>query len=88
MMKMNNEKKEPMKMEIEIEESDEMESMEEKEIPDHEIECAAQDLMRAEKHKANKELMKKVHAHLSDKKKTIESIQDIRDAKKQMFKRK
>jgi hypothetical protein len=83
-MKMHSEKKEPMK--TEMGESDKMESMEEKEIPDHEIESAAHDLLRAEKHKSNHKLMKKVHDHLSSKKKAIESIQDLKDMRNKMHK--
>lgn len=49
----------------------------EMEIHDHEVEAAAHDLMRAEKHKSNPKLMKKVHKHLKGKVKEIKSIQDL-----------
>lgn len=55
-------------------------------IQDYEVHSAAEDLMRAEKHKSNPKLMKKVHAHLNNQKKAIKSIQDIRDARNDMMK--
>ncbi len=55
-------------------------------IPDHEVESAAHDLMRAEKHKSNKKLMKKVHKHLAGQKKAISSIQDLREMRNEMAK--
>ena len=58
--------------------------MSEKEIPNHEVESAAHDLMRAEMHKINHPLMAKVHAHLAKKKAAITSIQDIKDARDSM----
>jgi hypothetical protein len=74
------------KMMEDSESADTMKS--EKEIPDHEVEGAAHDLMRAEMHKSNHPLMQRVHAHLTKKKNAITSIQDLRDAKKAMFTKK
>jgi len=55
-------------------------------IHDYEVHSAAEDLLRAEKHKSNPKLMAKVHAHLSKTKKAIKSIQDIKDARDAMMK--
>ena len=81
----HSEKKESMKKEMS--ESPATEKAEQ-EFPDHEIECAAHDLMRAEMHKSNHPLMQRVHAHLTKKKNAIPSIQDLKDAKKAMFTKK
>lgn len=51
---------------------------------DYEIEDAANTLMRAEKIKKDKRIMPHVHKHLENKVKEIRSIQDIRDAAKEM----
>lgn len=59
-----------------------------KEIPDHEVESAAHDMMRAEAHKANPHMMKKIHAHLEKKKKAITSIQDLKDLRNESYKNK
>jgi hypothetical protein len=55
---------------------------------DHEVEMAVEDMLRAHKHKSNPKMMEAVHAKLSDKKKAIESIQDIKMARNEMFKAK
>lgn len=55
-------------------------------IHEHEVHSAAQDLLRAEKHKGNHKLMKKVHAHLSQQKKQINSIQDLKQMRNDMMK--
>lgn len=55
-----------------------------KDIPQHEVEGAAHDLIRAEKHKSNKRLMKKVKKHLAFQASAISSIQDIKDARNQL----
>lgn len=51
---------------------------------DYEIKDAADTLMRAEEIKKDKRLMPHVHKHLHKKVKQIKSIQDIRDAAKEM----
>lgn len=60
--------------------------IDEHDIPDHEVEGAAHDLMRAEKHKANKPLMKKVARHLNSQKKAISSIQDLKEMRNDAMK--
>ncbi len=60
----------------------------EKECPhDYEIKDAAECLLRAEDIKKDKRMMPYVHKHLSKKEKQIRSIQDIRDAAKEMSER-
>ncbi len=56
------------------------------EMKDYEVECAANDLLRAEEVKANKDLHKKALAHLGKKKAAIESIEDLKAAKDEAFK--
>jgi phage tail tube protein FII len=63
-----------MKVEVEVESGMEKED---KEI-EWKVECAAQDLLRAEKVKEDKELYMKAIQHLGKQKKTIESIEDIK----------
>lgn len=64
---------------MEMEDEMEMEGPEsEKEMGDMEVECAAQDLLRAEKVKADPKLYEKALAKLNDQKKMIESIDDIK----------
>lgn len=65
-------------MEMEVEMEDEKEGG----IMDHEVECAAQDLLRAEKIKQNPELFKKAKEFLASEKKTIDAITSIEDLKK------
>lgn len=57
----------------------------EDQIPEHEVHAAAQDLLRAEKHRNNPGLMKKVHEHLSDQKNHISSIQDLSKLRNKMM---
>lgn len=73
--------KKDMEKEVEEKESEEMEAPE---VADKnwEVECAAQDLLRAEKVKQNPELLKKAMAHLEEQKKAIDSITSIDDLKK------
>lgn len=55
---------------------------------EHEVEMAVEDMLRAHKHKSNPKMMEAVHAKLSEKKKAIESIQDLKMARNEMFKKK
>lgn len=66
--------------EMEKEEGEEMENEEESEGPskDYEVECAAQDLLRAEKVKKDKVLYEKALAKLNEQKQMIESIDDLK----------
>lgn len=66
---------------------EDMQDNEDGEIPHHEVESAAHDLMRAEKHKANPKLMAKVHEHLNGQKQAIHSIQDLKNARNSMMKK-
>lgn len=50
----------------------------------HEIESAAETLMRAEEIKKNKALMPHVHKHLSKKKHAINSIADLKKVAKEL----
>lgn len=60
----------------------------ETEVPhEYEVKDAAECLMRAEEIKKNQKLMPHVHKHLGKKVKQIRSIQDIRDAAKEMSQR-
>ncbi len=52
---------------------------------DYEVECAANDLLRAEEIKANPELYKKALAHLQKKKSAIESIADLKELRNKMM---
>lgn len=63
-------------------------SPDKEDIADHEVESAAHDLMRAEMHKANPHMMKKVHAHLAKKKAAITSIEGLKSARNGMFTKK
>ena len=51
---------------------------------DYEAKDAMDTLMRAEEHKQNPDLMKRVHKHVQRKKKAIRSIQDLRDLSNKM----
>jgi hypothetical protein len=57
--------------------SDSEKPAEKKKIDDYEVEAAAETLMKAEKIKADPELMKLVTAHLEKKKGHITSIEDV-----------
>lgn len=63
--------------EIEIEKEDK------KEIMDHEVDCAMQDIMRAEKWKKDPKMMKAVQEKLNSLTKTIGSLDDLKAAKKE-----
>lgn len=60
-------------------EGEEMEMEEGKGPKDFEVECAAQDLLRAEKVKVDKKLYEKALAQLNKQKDMIESIDDIKN---------
>lgn len=47
-------------------------------MDEHEVKSACETLLRAEEIKGNAELMKKVHAEMSKKKKHITSVSDLR----------
>lgn len=61
-------------MEVEIE----IEKEEPKKIEEYEVEQALEDFMRVAKHKKNPELMKKVFSKSDEKKKAIESLDDLK----------
>lgn len=46
--------------------------------PQHEIESAADTIMRAEEHKSNEKLMEHVYKHLAKKKKHIDQVTSIK----------
>lgn len=57
------------------------------EIPQHEVESAAHHMMMAEKHKSNPKMMKKIHEHMNGQMHAIKSIQDIKNARNESFKK-
>jgi hypothetical protein len=57
---------------------------ESKKLDKYEVEAAARDLLRAKEIEKNPELFKAVKEHLSKQKKSIESIEDIREAAEEM----
>ena len=61
-------------MEVEIE----IEKEEPKKIEEYEVESALEDFMRVAKHKSNPELMKKIMSKSAEKKKAIESLDDLK----------
>lgn len=80
---MKNKNKEEMPVEVEIEVS--KEEKEDGEIPQHEIEMALEDFLRVAKHKANKKLMAAISSKAEEKKKAIESIDDLKKIRNEMF---
>lgn len=58
-----------------------VEAPKKKKYEDHEVEGAMSDLMRAEKHKADPHLMKRVHALAGRHMKAIKSIRSVQDLK-------
>jgi hypothetical protein len=74
------------KVKVEAVEAPETPAMEaaEEAPADHEIESAAETLMKAEQIKQNKKLMPHVHAHLAKKQHAINSIADLKKVAKEL----
>jgi hypothetical protein len=71
--------------EVEMESEEESDDMPMGSQKDYEVECAANDLLRAQEVKANPELYKKALAHLQKKKSAIESIADLKELRNKMM---
>lgn len=71
-------------MEVEIE----IEKEEPKKIEEYEIEQALEDFMRVAKHKKNAKLMEMIMGKADEKKKAIESLDDLKQAKADFFTKK
>ena len=67
----------------------EVTSMPSKSEKDWDAECAANDLMRAEKHKKDPKLMKRVHKHMGImKNEKAQDLDDLKRMRNEMFARK
>lgn len=83
---MKKSKVEDMEMEVGGEHNAAEEKSEPKEIHDQEVEMALEDFMRVAKHKKNSKLMEKLLGKAEEKKKAIESIEDLKMARNEAFK--
>ncbi len=68
-------------------ESENEDSMEPAGYEQHEVESAAHDIMKAEHHKSKPKLMKLVHEHMNKGMKSIKSIDDLKHARNESFKK-